>query len=74
MSDWYPEGGFYETRAKQGESPWEDAAQFDPPIPATEDMRSGEQGQQTAVSWGDLTQADSYAQGPSQTYGAGPQA
>lgn len=61
MTDWYPEGGFYETRARQGESVWEDDANFDPPVPtSTEDMRtvSGKTGAQ--LSFSDLTREESY--------------
>lgn len=70
MSDWYPEGGFYETRAKQGEDPWADDAQFDPPNCPTDDQRADDNNRATAVSWGDLTAEASYKQGPSQVYGS----
>ena len=70
MSDYYPEGGFYEKQAKQGEDPWADDAQFDPPAPtSTEDMRADDSARTTNVSWGDLTKAASYEQGPSQPWG-----
>lgn len=61
-SNWYPEGGFYEGRAKQGESDWEDQANYDPPLTITnEDMRtvSGKTG--SAISISDLTKEESYA-------------
>lgn len=56
-NDWYPEGGFYETRAKQGESEWEDAAQFDVgAIAMSEDMRGDDENRAGGVlSISDLT-------------------
>jgi hypothetical protein len=72
MTDWYPEGGFYETRAKQGESDWEDQANYDPPLPTTtEDMRDGHVGRAGGVlSTGDLTKEESYAFESGKIYGS----
>lgn len=61
MTDYYPEGGFYETRSRQGESVYEDAAQFDPPVVPVDDQRADDNTRAGAtLSISDLTKPASY--------------
>ena len=71
-SDWTPEGGFYEQHAGQGESVYEDASQFDPPVVPTDDQRADDNNRASACSLSDLTTKWPDDFGPSQIYGVGP--
>ena len=58
---WYPEGGFYEQRAMQGEDQWADNAQFDIlSAPSVDEYNANPQG--NAVAWSALIAEASYKQ------------